>query len=222
MKNILKVVYTTIAMACLSTSSFADSGNFSGFYAAVGGSAAGAELDGSYTSNEGVVSKGTGGKIATVGALDLGYNFALGSTMFVSLGGSWTPGEVTVGKADDAANAADVTLKADEFITLYIQPSMMVSDNTALFAKLGHSEADLKVTGDFTGSASSTLEGHTVSFGSKTVFASGAYIQSEAGITEYDGIVVNDIGTTNQNGKTGSAKADPSLAFGTITVGYKF
>jgi len=48
------------------------------------------------------------------------------------------------------------------------------------------------------------------------------YIQSEAGVTDYSTIKVTDVGSANENGLKGSAKADPSLAFGTITVGYKF
>tara|TARA_B110001452_G_scaffold147964_1_gene123183 strand:- start:293 stop:961 length:669 start_codon:yes stop_codon:yes gene_type:complete len=222
MKNIMKVVYTAIAMACLTTSSFADSGNFNGFYVGISGSAMGAELDGSYTSNEGVVDKGTGGKIANVGSLDAGYNVALGSSMFVSFGASYTPGEAKLGKADDAADAADINIKADNFYTYYIQPSFMVSDNTAVFVKVGHSEADVKISGDFTGTSTNSMDGDTVAFGSKTVFGSGMYIQSEAGITEYSNISVTDVGSANENGLKGSAKADPSIAFGTVTLGYKF
>ena len=222
MKNMIKIVYTTIAMACFSTTSFADAGNFNGFYVGISGSAMGAELDGSYTSNEGVVDKGTGGKIANVGSADIGYNMALGSTMFVSFGASYTPGEAKLGKADDAADAADINIKADKFYTYYIQPSFMVSDNTAVFVKFGQSEADVQITGDFTGTATKSMDGDTVSFGSKTVFGSGMYIQSEAGITEYSNISVTDVGSANENGKKGSAKADPSIAFGTLTLGYKF
>ena len=222
MKNMIKIVYTTIAMACFSTTSFADAGNFNGFYVGIAGSAIGAELDGSYTSNEGVVSKGTGGKIANIGTADIGYSVGMGSTMFVSFGASYTPGEAKLGKADDAADAADINIKADKFYTYYIQPSFMVSDNTAVFVKFGQSEADVQITGDFTGTATNTMDGDTVSFGSKTVFGSGMYIQSEAGITEYSNISVTDVGSANENGKKGSAKADPSLAFGTLTLGYKF
>ena len=222
MKNIMKMTYTAILMACLSTSSFADAGNFSGIYVGVAGTALGAELDGSYTSNEGVISKGTGGKIANTASIDLGYNLGLGSAFFVSVGASFTPGEAKLGKADDAADAADINIQADNFYTYYISPAVMVSDNTAVFAKFGQSEADVQITGDFTGTATKSMDGDTISFGSKTVFASGMYIQSEAGVTEYSNISVNDVGTANNNGLKGSAKADPSLAFGTVTVGYKF
>ena len=45
MKNMIKVVYTAIAMACFSTTSFADAGNFNGFYVGLSGSAMGAELE---------------------------------------------------------------------------------------------------------------------------------------------------------------------------------
>jgi len=222
MKNIMKMTYTAILMACLSTSSFADAGNFSGVYVGVAGSALGAELDGSYTSNEGVIDRGTGGKITQTGSFDVGYNLGLGSAFLISFGASYTPGEAKLGKADDAANAADINIQADNFYTYYISPAIMVSDNTAVFAKFGTSEADVQITGDFTGTATKSMDGDTVSFGSKTIFASGMYIQSEAGITEYSGLSVTDVGSANENGLKGSAKADPSLAFGTLTLGYKF
>ena len=35
-------------------------------------------------------------------------------------------------------------------------------------------------------------------------------------------IFVNDIGTSDTDGAKGDVKADPSLAFGTVTIGMKF
>ena len=86
-------------------------------------------------------------------------------------------------------------------------------------------EADLKTSGNFA-SASSSLSGTTVAFGSATHFASGMYIQTEVGNTDYDKITVTDIGNAagdadDATGK-GDAEADPSIAYGRITLGYKF
>jgi hypothetical protein len=147
---------------------------------------------------------------------------ALGESMVVGLGLSWTPGDATIGKADDFNDAADITLEASEFITYYIQPMIAVNEHSAIFFKYGESEADLKVTGDFTGAASNDLSGTTTSVGTVSKFASGMYMQVEAGLTEYDTISVKDIGNAGNNGSKGDAEASPEVAYGTVTIGYNF
>ena len=224
MNNIKKLLCTLVAITFMATPAFSDAGNAGGFYVGVSGSAAGAELDGQYTDNEGNITKGTGGAVGSVGAFDLGYNWAMGSSLFLGFGASYTPGDLDIGKADDSADAADVTITADKFITYYIKPAIMVSDNTAFFAKFGNATADLQIAGDVAGTKSNELKGDTVSFGSATYFDGGMYVESEVGITDYDQIHANDVGNadTGGNGVTGDSIADPSIAFGTITIGFKF
>ena len=197
----------------------------SGIFVGVGYQATGVELDGKYTDTDAVVTKGTGGAVSNIANFDLGYNLAIGDSMYLGLGYEIIPGTANIGKADDAANAADVTLEASDFETFYATLGVMVSENTSLYAKYGDNEADLKTTGNFV-SASKSLNGTTVAFGSATHFASGMYIQTEVGNTDYDKITVTDIGTAqgdadDATGK-GDAEADPSIAYGRITLGYKF
>ena len=226
MKKIKVMLYglcALIAASMTSTPLMAGASDFSGPYIGIAVSPMGAELDGSYTEGtDGDTTKGSGGKIITVPALDLGYNIPLSDTFFVSLGVTYIEGESEISHNDDAADNADVKVEASQFITAYLQPSISVTDNSAIFIKVGYSEADLNITGDFTGTKSDDLEGTTVSMGTKSIFPSGIYFQTEAGITEYDNIFVNDVGTSDQAGGKGDVKADPSLAFGTVTIGYKF
>ena len=228
MNKLNKLIGTVIAMTCLSvTPLVAGSGDFSGPFIQVSAKSMGAELDGQYTDNQSNITKGTGGSIAQVGAIDVGYSIPLSDTFLIGLGISYTPGEAEISKADDAADAADITIKAEDFYTYYIQPTISVSENSAVFLKIGTSEADLKITGDYTGTASTELSGETFSLGTKTMFSSGMYFSAEAGFTEYDNIFVNDIGTAESNDATdtdgsGDAKADPSTAFGQFSIGYKF
>ena len=230
MNKLKQLIASVIAISLLSvTPLIAGSGDFAGPYVQVSAKSIGAELDGQYTDNEGNITKGTGGSIAQVGAVDIGYSIPLSDTFLIGLGISATPGSANISKADDAANAADITIKAEDFRTYYIMPTISVADNSAVFFRFGKSEADLKITGDYSGTASSELDGQTYSLGTKTMFSSGMYFSAEAGYSDYDNIFVNDIGnvdTANErgssNGVTGDAKADPSTAFGQFSVGYKF
>ena len=222
MNKINKMIASVIAMTFLSVSPLvAGSGDFAGPFIQVSAKSIGAELDGQYTDNQGLITKGTGGSIAQVGAIDVGYTLPLGESFLIGIGISKTPGSANISKADDAANAADITIKAEDFTTYYIQPTISMSENSAVFLKLGKSEADLKITGDFSGTSSKELEGNTYALGTKTMFSSGMYFSAEAGYSDYDNIFVNDIGNANTLG-TGDAKADPSTAFGQFSIGYKF
>ena len=222
MKKIFKMITGVIAMTFVSTTPLmAGSGDFAGPFIQVSAVSIGAELDGSYTDAQSTVTKGTGGSIAQVGAVDAGYSIPLSDTFLLGIGISVIPGSAEISKADDAADKADITIKAEDFRTFYLQPTISVAENSAVFLKVGRSEADLKVTGDYTGSASSSLDGNTYAVGTKTMFSSGMYFSAEAGYSDYDQIEVNDI---NQKGasNTGDAKADPSTAYGRFSVGYKF
>ena len=222
MNKINKMIASVIAMTFLSVSPLvAGSGDFAGPFIQVSAKSIGAELDGQYTDNQGLITKGTGGSIAQVGAIDVGYTLPLGESFLIGIGISKTPGSANISKADDAANAADITIKAEDFTTYYIQPTISMSENSAVFLKLGKSEADLKITGDFSGTSSKELDGNTYALGTKTMFSSGMYFSAEAGYSDYDNIFVNDIGNANTLG-TGDAKADPSTAFGQFSIGYKF
>ena len=235
MNKIYKMITGVIAITFLSvTPLMAGSGDFAGPFIQVSATSIGAELDGQYTDNEGTITKGTGGSIAQVGAVDVGYSIPLSDTFLLGVGVSAIPGSAEISKADDAANAADITIKAEDFITYYLQPTISVSENSAVFLKIGASEADLNITGNYTGTASSELSGTTFALGTKTMFSSGMYFSAEAGYSDYDNIHVNDIGNADSacnqnggngcpsNGTTGDAKADPSTAFGQFSVGYKF
>ena len=235
MNKLKKLIAGVIAMTFVSaTPLIAGSGDFAGPFVQVSAKSIGAELDGQYTDGDGTITKGTGGSIAQVGSIDVGYSIPLSDTFLVGVGVSYTPGEAEISKADDAADAADITIKAEEFYTYYIQPTISVSENSAVFLKIGSSEADLKVTGDYSGTASNSLSGETFSLGTKTMFSSGMYFSAEAGFSEYDNIQVNDIGNADSacnqnggngcpsNGTKGDAKADPSTAFGQFSIGYKF
>ena len=120
MNKLNKLLASVIAMTLLSAAPLiAGSGDFAGPFIQVSATSIGAELDGQYTDNEGNITKGTGGSIAQVGAIDVGYSIPLSDTFLIGIGVSTIPGEAEISKADDAANAADITIKAKDFVTYY-------------------------------------------------------------------------------------------------------
>lgn len=226
MKKIRTMLYGALAMLVASmttTPLIAGSSDIAGPYVAVQGVSLGVEFDGSYTDSDSVVTKGSGGKIAQVAGIEIGYSIPASDTFLIGIGASYYPGEADLAKADDAADAADITVKADEFYTFFVQPTISVTDNSAVFLKYGQSKADLKVSGDFTGTASNELDGETFALGTMTIFPTGLFMKTEAGFTEYDDISVNDIGTAaDDDSAKGDVKATPEAAFGAVTIGFKF
>jgi len=215
----LAIIFATSAV----TPSLAGSGEFAGPYISVSATALGAQLDGSYTDSDNVITEGTPGAVKGVGSAEIGYTLPLGDSFFVTAGASYTPGTAEIANANDQDNVTNVNLKASDFYTYFIAPGIAISDSSALYVKYGTSEADLKATGDFTGTSSTELSGETIAMGLKTMLPSGLFFSSEVGYTEYDGIHINDIGdAADDDSAKGDAKGDPTVAFGTFAVGFRF
>jgi hypothetical protein len=206
-------------------SSFADGADsHSGIYFGVTGSAIGIEMDGKESvatdANNANSTTGTAGKFALIGGGELGYSFAMGDTFLIDLGYSMVPGEAKL-KADSSDTTDDVTdatMTIDNYQTFYIAPTFAVTDSAALYFKLGYTEADVAVTGDI--SKPADLEGTTFGIGSRTQFGSGLYVRTEAGYTEFDAIKATGLGTNIAT--TTSYNADPTAAYGAVTLGFKF
>ena len=102
--------------------------------------------------------------------------------------------------------------------TAYIAPTFVMSDTSSIYFKIGVVEAETSVSGDVT--APGDLEGETYAIGTRTVLDSGLFVRSEAGLHEFDKITVTGKGTNITT--TTTVSADPTIAYGSISVGYKF
>jgi len=222
LKNTLISAMFALLASMATTPLSADADAFAGPYVGVQFSAVGGELDGQYTDSSGTITKGTGGFATPVGGLELGYALPMGDNALIALGATYIWEDATISKGDDAADAADVTLKAEDFVTIYLQPTVTVSDTSAVYAKVGYSHAELAASGNFTGGSSDEMDGMTVALGSITSFQSGMFMKTEAGITEYSRISVKDIGNAGNNSAKGDVRADPTVAYGAITIGVRF
>ena len=226
--NIIKKISAAIlGLAMITTSATADSGNFAGPYIAVQATAAGIELDGQYNDPTEAKPKSdaTPGMIGTFASIQAGYNIPVSSEVFVTIGGSYTPtGDASFdakGFTGTAATAQKTTLTISDLREIFIEPSVMVSSNAAVFAHAGYSEGEIAATGDRIVNQTVDITGTVVSAGIKLLTDGGIFIKGEAGITAYDSISLKNI-TDTAGGTTATATGDPTMAFGAISVGVKF
>ena len=230
MNKILKL--SAIALLASSTSLMAQSKNFAGASLGLSLSAVGAEISGSSTSSGTVggtanTTSGSVGKVAEIAAIDASYGFSMGTNSVFVVGATYTPGKAKAGSGNYADNNAGTGSSSDtgtlsvevkDPYTIYVAPTYVVGNNSALYAKLGYSKTDLNVSA--TGGAALTakpndLEGWTYAIGSKTLLTNNVYVGVEASVTDYD-----SISATRATGV--GISADAKVAQGTITLGYKF
>ena len=230
---------SAIALLASSTSLMAQSKGFEGASLGVSLSAIGVEASGNTKSGTNSDSStGSIGKIAEIASLDLAYTIALGSNSAIALGATYTPGKAKAGSGtyNDASDTASATpavagvsgtdgsinVEVKDPYTIYIAPTYVVSKDSALYAKLGYSKADVNVSA--TGSAALTkkpndLEGWTYAIGSKTMLTPNFYIGVEASVTDYDSITAT---RATGSGGTTNVTADVKAVQASVAIGYKF
>jgi len=221
----------TLVLASAGTISLADSSNFAGPYIGFQGFAAGAAVDGKSreTGSDGSTQVNTtdtvtAGKATFAAGVEAGYALPMGSMFLIDVGASYTSGEAKLQhETDDSLGSGNVTFKVDQFVTFYIAPTMALSDTSSLYVKLGLSEADIGVSGDI--GTPSDLRGETWAIGTRTVLDSGIFIRTEAGYTEYNGISTHGKGGASgvkAIPTTTSFAAEPTIAYGKVSLGFRF
>ena len=210
----------------LATPSLAGSSTFTGVYAAVKGSMAGAQFDGTHTDNDGQVTKGKGGGVSPVFGVELGVNIPLGDVFFLGVGVTQNTGKATLGYADDAdsqSGESDVRLDIQDLRTFYIQPSISIFDNSAIYLKYADSDVELAATGAVQTAPPSNLNGKTYAVGTMTMADNGLFVKTEAGATDWDQFTMQVTGTSVEGTTVANdVEANPLMAFGSISIGYKF
>jgi len=223
LRRVLFILFASIATTPL----MADSSNFAGPYIGIQGSAVGVELEGEVTTGSDKVrstSSGTIGKTALIAGGEIGYAFPIGSMGVLDIGATYIDGSAKLKTSNtDTAASADVTFEVSDVYTVYIAPTIVLSDTSSLYLKGGLSQATVKVTGDV--SQPADLSGETYAVGTRTVLESGLFIRTEAGITTYNGISAHGLGaggTQKAVAKDQSHSAEPTVAYGAVSIGFKF
>ena len=227
MNKLIKIVSVLAVLTGFSTPLMADSSDFAGAYIGIQAQGVGVELDGKHTSGQddtGEVTTGVAGRVAGIAGAEVGYAIPVSDTMLLDFGINYYSGaaKITTSNTDTTATA-DVTFEMSDLLTAYIAPTFAVSDTASIYLKLGVVEADTKTTGDVTQPAD--LQGTLIGVGSRSLLGNGMFIRTEGGFVDFDSISVTGKGAggTGKTIKTTTTvTADPLVAYGSISIGYKF
>lgn len=213
-----------LTSATMSTAALAGSADFAGINVGISASVNGASMSGTHsagnTETAGTIDEITQGQVGgfiPVAGYELGFNLPLGDTFFVGFGATKISGSAELATATTGANHnsdSSFSLDISDHTTYWIQPSVSIYDNSAIFVKLGRSTADLDAFGQVSGKPNN-LQGTTYGIGTQTIAGSGFFIKTEAGATQYDQIRVTGVGA-NASSKV---EGDPIVAYGSVTVG---
>jgi hypothetical protein len=225
MKAINKIVIALVASMSLSSPLVAGSADFAGIFGGVNASMIGASIDGSHTSSSGniissnvSVNRGTVGAVVPLAGFEAGFNLPLGDVFFIGVGGMLRPGTAKLAESDDSAHEAEITIEARDADTIYIQPSISLFDNSAMYVKWGTTSIDIEAVGDVQTPQKDKLNGDMYSVGMLTQFNSGIYVRAEASATSFDEFAVTGVGASS----TSRMEGTPMIAGGTVSLGFKF
>ena len=210
--NKTKKMIAALSVLSLSVGS-ANAANFNGFAIAVSASATGAVVDGQAT-NGSTTGNATLGADGIIPSIDASYRFG-SAAGGLAVGVEYVPGKVDIatGKSTDVDQSA--TFKVKNYYTIYAQPEYNLNADSALFAKIGYTSADVDVTSNTTlTSKPGSIDGWRYGVGLKSFFNKNAFVQVEASMTDFDSV--------RAASSSNSWTADPSLVQGTVSVGYKF
>ena len=222
LRTMLYGALALLAGMAVTTPAMSDSSNFAGPYIAIQGSIIGVELDGEFHDPESVneSSQGKVGMVSPMMGLQAGYNFPIGDAGFVTIGGTWSDGDAAF-DAKELANSKSVTITVADFVEYFIEPSVNLTENSAVYIKGGMITGHMSVTGDDVLNQGIDLEGWVGGIGTKTITDGGIFIKTEAGAIKFDPIRINNI-NDEASGTTAHAAADPIVAYGSITIGFVF
>jgi hypothetical protein len=224
------IAFTVVVMATFGMTAsplLAGSSDFTGIYGALHASVNGVSMAGKYIDKDSDVTGGTAGAIVPLAGFEIGVNLPIGPNFFVSIGTSMVSGEADVFNAKDSEDNNTVTVQASDYSEVYIQPSISIWDNTAVFVKYGKNHANLEAFGDIT-SQPDDLTGESYGIGTQTMTNSGLFIKTEAGATVYDHFKLTGLNTSGNGDGNGTStngsmvEGDPLAAYGKVTIGFKF
>lgn len=235
--NKLKTLFCAVfTLLLVNTTAHADSANFAGPYIGVSASGYGMQLDGSSrtspTGGTHELEEVSLGQVAPVTGVEAGYAIPIGTSFLIDVGVQYFSGTAKLdyqnddapvtatGTADggDSLTAKDVSFSIDSLSTAYIQPTLVLSDTSAVYVKVGVTEASTGVTGDVTDPGD--LGGTTWAMGTRTQLDNGIFLKTEAGYTDYNGISSHGKGTSVSTDN--SYSAEPTVAFGSVSLGFRF
>ena len=146
LRTMLYGAFALLASMALTTPANSDSSNFAGPYIAVQGSMIGVEMDGEFhdvTQNH----QGKVGMVSSMMGLQAGYNFPISDAGFLTIGATLSDGDASF-NAKELANSKSVKITVSDFTEYFIEPSVNITENSAIYIKGGMVTGDLNASGD--------------------------------------------------------------------------
>jgi len=221
MKKILNTTAIAGSLCLLGTSVFAQTKGFEGGHFGIAASIAGVTAESSKRSDITTTNSGNAGVGAVVplGNIDVGYTVSAGKDLAVTLGATYLPlkGEVS-GKSNDSSSGKAYKFEVKDIWSVYLQPHFVINPNASFFIKLGYTQGDANASNITT--PPGDLKGYLGSAGLRVNLTGNAFVQVEGVYTKYDTLTAKDVSTFPTETRTISA--EPEIAEGRITVGFKF
>ena len=221
-----KICYTLALLASVAaTPAFSQAKNFSGTNLAIKGSLNGAESGFVDAETNGINSaRFKFGDVSSNVGVDLSHGFEINDKFVLGFGVTADFGKTKIGGAnltlldgeDTITASASGNIKDNK--SIYIQPTYIVSSNSAVFAKLGYNEAKVSFTDLNDVSGSKTTNGLTYGLGLKTFLNPAVFLQVEGLITEYD----KEVLAANYEESGFDISVEPKVYSAVISIGYKF
>lgn len=201
----MKKIITAAAFAVIATSASAQGSNFAGF-------SAGLNLNSVSTNTK--ISQGDStldglGQQSWNGSLQGAYGFVTSPSTVVSVGATYGLGS---SKASESSRTGFKTAtKANNQLSVYVEPGFLASVNTLVYAKLSYEKAEIEISGDVLNSSQS-MNGKSFGFGVRTMIDKTTYLQVEAKQIEF--------GSYRFDGDTADFKTKATV--GTVGIGMRF
>ena len=219
LKTMLGGAFIALLASMTTAPVMAGSGDFAGPYVAIQASTNAAVVNGSATNSNAELTNGTLGKVFAGAGIQIGWSIPVADTFLIGLDISYNPasGKISLDSgAGDSAND-DITLDIADVTTVSIMPMVSITDNSAVYAKIGLTHADLTWTGNVIDvDLNSSMRGDTYALGTRTLYGNGAFLQTEFGITDFDSLKVH---TKNSSG---TGDASPEQVYGAVSLGFRF
>ncbi len=207
----MKKTLLALSLVAATQTAFAQASNFEGLSIGLGLAAVG--VDTKYQDTDDFNLKV--GQTNVIPVIDLSYAYAVDSKFLVGVGATYDLKDAKSGSAS-VPDYASITLKAKSHYSIYVQPTYLMTNNTALFAKVGyHSmKGTAEIVCDDCTNDSLKFKGIGYGAGIKTFLDKNIFVQAEIQVVDYKKKSLAD------DDFTWSYK--PKSTAGILSVGYKF
>lgn len=171
-----------IILALASTSVYAESSNFEGFEAGLGLGYVNADMV--YTdSNPDRLDWDENDVVVQLGAA---YHWSINDDWLIGLGATYDLNDTDAGT--QTYRNENIRAELQNHNSIYLQPTYVIDDTSAVFAKIGYHKARTKVTGPSTVWADDnvSVEGFGYGLGYKRLIQNNLFIQGEFLFVNYD------------------------------------